>query len=85
MRLQAGTQREKAGYSARVLAPNQNLENNPMQSSLVSGIDTLSDPRTHFDTSGQSTTLLHYREICNTKPWSETHSLAVLLSIRRPG
>ena len=36
-----------------VPAPNQNIENNPMQSSMVvAGVDALSDPARHFDTSG---------------------------------
>jgi hypothetical protein len=47
---QAGLPNRKAGA---VLAPNQNIQNNPMQSNKVSLAWMLS-PRKHFDTSGKS-------------------------------
>jgi hypothetical protein len=38
-----------SGKADGVLAPNQNIENNPMQSSLVvAGMDALSDPAKTF-------------------------------------
>jgi hypothetical protein len=51
-----------------VPASNQNIENNPMQSSMVAaGMDALSYPcKKHFDTSGKSGALFHHRAICKT-------------------
>jgi hypothetical protein len=39
--------------------PNQNIENNPMQSKSWA-LEPLNVPRKHFDTSGKSTALLHH-------------------------
>jgi hypothetical protein len=42
----------------------KNIENNPMQSSMVSPAWMLSAiPREHFDTSGKSAALLHHHAI----------------------
>jgi hypothetical protein len=44
--------------------PNKNIENNPMQSSMVvAGMDASSDPEKTFDTSGKSPALIHHRAI----------------------
>jgi hypothetical protein len=48
-----------------VLAPNQNIENNPMQSNRGS-LAWMLYPRKHFDTSGKSAALLRRRAICKT-------------------
>jgi hypothetical protein len=50
-----------------VPAPNQNIENNPMQSSLPSPAWMLErSERKHFDTSGKSPALFHHHAICRT-------------------
>jgi hypothetical protein len=50
-----------------VRAPDENVENNPMQSSMVSLARMLrAIPRKHFDTSGKSAALFHRRAICKT-------------------
>jgi hypothetical protein len=57
-----------AARADAALASNQNIENNPMQSSMVvAGMDALSYPcKKHFDTSGKSGALFHHRAICKT-------------------
>jgi hypothetical protein len=56
-----------AARTDAALASNQNIENNPMQSSMVvAGMDALSTLRKHFDTSGKSAALFHHRAICKT-------------------
>ena len=35
-------------------------------SMVVAGMDALSDPAKHFDTSGKSAALFHHRAICRT-------------------
>jgi hypothetical protein len=50
-----------SGKADAVLAPNQNIENNPMQSRI--GMVTLSDPAKTFDTSGKSPAYIHHRKI----------------------
>jgi hypothetical protein len=51
-----------------VLAPDQNIENNPMQSSRSPPPAWMprAIPRKHFDTSGKSGALIHRRAICKT-------------------
>ncbi|MFZ2154500.1 MAG: hypothetical protein WAV72_00050, partial [Bradyrhizobium sp.] len=50
-----------------VLASNQNIENNPMQSNKGSPAWMLC-PRRHFDTSGKSPALLQYR-VTQDRSW----------------
>jgi hypothetical protein len=49
----------EAAAHAAVVAADQNIENNPMQSSLVASPNALSDPSKTFDTSGKSPALVH--------------------------
>jgi hypothetical protein len=71
-----------AGKTARkadaVLAPNQNIENNPMQSSRGRWHRCFS-LRKHFDTSGKSAAPLHRRAICKI-----AHALPIEIAVAVP-